>query len=64
MENEQPQPRKTLAEAVAANVAAQRQEIEADANYAAAEEEPKWDKRSGTSNFGRRLAAKIALSQQ
>jgi len=64
MDNEQPQPKRRLAEVVAENISSQRQEIEADANLAAAEEDPKFDKRKGESNFGRRVAAKIALSQQ
>ena len=53
---EQPQ---TLAEKVGAEVGAQRQEVEMDAIDAAALAEPAFDKRSGTSNFGKRVSARI-----
>jgi len=56
------QPRRRLSELVGDNIASQRQEIEAEAFYAAANEEPKWDKRTATSNAGRRLAAKIQVA--
>jgi hypothetical protein len=54
-----PEPRKTLAQSVAAEVATQQQEAESAAIDEAAFAEPKFDKRSGTSNVGRRVAARI-----
>ena len=64
--DEQPQKRQpgALAAAVAAQVAAQREAQALDAAWAAAEEEPSFDRKSGTSNIGRRLAAKIQIAQQ
>jgi hypothetical protein len=59
---ELPQPRKRLSEVVGDNIASQLQEIEAKAFYEAANEEPAFDKRSGTSNAGRRIAAKIQVA--
>lgn len=58
----QPQPRKRVSQAVSDNIASQRQEVEAEAFYEAANEEPKFDKRTATSNVGRRLAAKIQVA--
>jgi len=56
------QPRKRLSEAVSDNIACQLQEIEAEAFNEAANEDPKFDKRTATSNVGRRLAAKIQVA--
>jgi F0F1-type ATP synthase epsilon subunit len=57
-------PRKRLCEIVAASVQNQR-DMQADEINAAADEAPAFDKRSGTSNAGRRLSAAIqrALAQ-
>jgi len=61
---EETQPRQRLADLVAAEVGEQRAVEALNSAYAAAEEAPAFDKRSGTSNFGRRLAAKIHLTKQ
>jgi hypothetical protein len=64
--NEQPEPRTpgTPAVEVAAQIAEQRESHATEAAYAAAFEEPSFNKRSGKSNFGSRVAGKIALSRQ
>jgi hypothetical protein len=64
--DEQPQKRQpgTLAAAVAAQVTEQREAQALDAAWTAGEEEPSFDKRSGTSNFGKRLASKIQIAAQ
>jgi hypothetical protein len=52
-------PRKRLSELVGEEVAAQRQIAEMDAFDEAAAEAPAFDKRSGTSNFGKRVSARL-----
>jgi hypothetical protein len=59
-----PQPRKTLAEAVGQEVGALRQAAEMDAFDEAAVEAPAFDKRSGTSNFGKRVSARLQHARQ
>ena len=54
-----PAPRKRLAEIVGEEVAAQRFSQSLEAIEEAAMADPAWDKRSGTSNFGKRLSARI-----
>ena len=58
------QPKRRLADLVAEEVGEQRAVEALNAAYQAAQEEPAFDKKSGTSNFGRRLSAKIQLSQE
>jgi len=53
-----------LSRAVAAQIEEQRSQQATDAAMQAAYEEPAFDKRKGESNFGRRVAAKIALANQ
>ena len=64
MDIEFEQPRKRLAEIVGEEVDRQRAEAAAEADYYAAEEEPAFNPRTGQSNFGSRVAAKIRLAQQ
>jgi hypothetical protein len=56
-------PRKRLCEAVAENILEQERARDLERQYAAAEEEPRFDAKKGASNFGKRIAAKIALAQ-
>ena len=58
----QPQPRRRLCERVAEEVGAQRQAAEMDAFEEAAFADPAFDKRSGTSNFGKRVAARVQIA--
>jgi hypothetical protein len=64
--NKQSQPRQpgALAAAVARRIADQKQSVATQRAIAATEQEPAFDKRTGQSNFGARVAGKIALSQQ
>ena len=57
----QPQPRRAgaLAAAVSQEIAAQCETAEMDALYEAATAEPAFDSRSGTSNFGKRVSARL-----
>jgi len=61
---EETQPRPRLADLVAQEVGEQRAVAALNAAYEAAAEPPAFDKRSATSNIGRRVAAKIQLAQQ
>ncbi len=63
---EEPQKRQAgaLAAAVAANIEEQREAQAIEAAYAVADQEPAFDRRKGESNFGKRIAAKIRLTQQ
>ena len=49
---------------VAAEIQSQRDQAASEAAWAASEEEPAFNVRTGESNFGKRLAAKIHLANQ
>jgi hypothetical protein len=64
MDTIESEPRQRLADLVAAEVEEQRAIEALNSAYAAADEEPTYDKKLGVTNFGRRLAAKIQIAQQ
>ena len=55
-------PRKRLAELVGQEVAAQRHVADMAAFEEAVMEEPHWDKKTATSNFGKRVSARLQLA--
>ena len=61
---EEPQARRAgaLAQAVSNQIAEQEAVRDSEAAYAAADEEPAFNKRTGESNFGKRLSAKIQIA--
>jgi hypothetical protein len=57
-------PRKRLSQLVGEEVAAQRQAADMAAYEEAAMEEPHWDRKTATSNFAKRVSARVQIAMR